>query len=763
MKKLVAMLIILTIFPFKFKSHSINSDEGDEWLTNARILTPYSYNLSWEDAIKKAVENNANVILDWAGFSDTYQGRILNINESIEELKEKTNFIHSNFPGIKYVVYVAPLEMQTIDSDMNEDGKDDDGKNSAYTDHPEWLQVGKDARKAVFYGCLPGMPFWVDEKSEDVWLSPSNREYKNIVLNIAKEIANFVDGVWLDVPHLCFEFGDVWKEQWCSLDEASMKDFYNDTGFILSPPLSPDWNNSSWLAFVKWRYKQINDFVGDFNKALKEVNPNCKLIVETSSSTVSSTQHGVDLELLNGACDAICHEYGGPFEDLQYYGWIYMLAHLKLWHDIDKNYSFLLSYVDGNNLNLLKFHAGIILASCYDNYYASGDETMSGYINENFLKELFRWLSNNDDYFCGWKNNPEIALIFSRNTLDYADKGSWEGYAYHDEITGSIMMLIQSNIQFKVIDERNLEEIKKYKAVILPEFSCMSEEQANILREYVMNGGILISTHETSLYNEYGIRRENFLLNDLFGVNLSDIEEKIYLNEYGKGKSIFYPLPVGRYYIWEANPWEEEGNEIEAEKWRGKFLELIEKANAPQDFEISGNAVAFKYEKDGREEIRIINFGGLEEIRIKGKIKDVKILNFMEEIIDVEFYENGNETIVYGNFSNQCTILYSKDEELFVEILKPSKGKIYFMDREIAIINSEKAIIIGKIYVEVTTNGNKVEFYLNDKIEFIDYSPPFEWLLSKNCFGNYEIKAISYLNGRSKEDSLSAFILQISF
>jgi hypothetical protein len=291
----------------------------------------------------------------------------------------------------------------------------------------------------------------------------------------------------------------------------------------------------------------------------------------------------------------------------------------------------------------------------------------------------------------------------------------------------------------------------------------MSEEQAEILREYVMNGGIMISTHETSLYDEFGKRRENLLLNDLFGVNLSDIEEKIYLNAYGNGKSIFYPLPVGRYYIWEANPWGEKGNEIEAEKWRRKFLELIEEADAPQDFEIYGNAVAFRYEKDGREEIRIINFGDLEEIRIKGKIKDLKILNFMEEIRDAEFYENENETIVYGNFSNQCTILYSKNDEFFVEILKPSKGKIYLAGREIARINSERAIIIGKIYVEVITNGKKVEFYLNDKIEFVDYSSPFEWLLNKNCFGNYEIKVISYLKGRIKEDSLSAFILQISF
>ncbi|MEM2387768.1 MAG: beta-galactosidase trimerization domain-containing protein [Candidatus Thermoplasmatota archaeon] len=761
MKKLVAIFIILTFFPFKIISYNINSESEDDWLYNARILTPYFYSLSWEEGVRKAVEKNANVILDWFGGSDTYQGRILSINESIRELEEKANFIHSNYPGIKYVVYIAPLEMQTIDSDMNRDGKDDDGKNSTYTDHPDWLQVGKEGSKAVFYGSMSGMPFWVDETSEDVWLSPSNKEYKNIIMNIAREMAKFVDGVWLDVPHLCFEFGYAWKEQWCSFDEASLNDFYSDTGFNLSLPIQPDWNNISWLSFIKWRYKQINDYIRDFNNALKEINRDCKLIVETSSSTVSSTQYGVDLKLLNEVCDAIAHEYSGPFKKIQYYGWLYMLANLKFWNDIDFKHSWLLSYVYENDIDLLNMHTWIILSSNYDNYYTSGDESMSGAIDENFIKEFFEWIGRNGEYFYGWENPAEIALVFSRNTLDYADKGGWEGYAYHDELIGSIMMLIQSNIQFKVIDEKDIKEIKRYKAVVLPDFSCMSEEQGEILRDYVKEGGILISTYETSLYNEFGKRRNNFLLQDLFGVNFSHIEEKIYLNEYGKGKSIFYPLPVGRYYIWEASPGEENGSQ-EAEKWRNKFLELIEKANIYQPFEILGNAIAFRYEKDGKEGIRILNFGDRAELKIRGKIKDAKILNFMEEVKDINFFEKENETIIEIE-SSYCSILYSIDEEPFIEILKPSKGKIYIADREIARVNSEKAIIIGKIRVNVITNGEKVDFYLNGKLEFSDNAPPYEWLLIKNCFGNYEIKAISYLNGRSREDNLSAFILQISF
>ena len=288
-------IITLLVFAMIFQPFFITTDD---WLTHARITTPYGYNLSWEEGLARAVSNGANVILDWAGFSDTYQGRILHFNESLNEFRQRVEYVHSHYPEIKYMVYIGPLEMQTPDADLNKDGKDDDGKNSTYTDHPEWLQVGIDGRKAVFYGSMPGMPFWVDETSEDVWLSPSNKEYRKIIMNIAKEVASTgVDAIWFDVPHLCFEFGDDWQNQWSTVDEYSRRDFYNDTGLLLpTPPIQPDWNDEVWLKFVEWRYKQILDFVRDFYDAIKEVNPDCKLIIETSSDgSVHTTQIASDI------------------------------------------------------------------------------------------------------------------------------------------------------------------------------------------------------------------------------------------------------------------------------------------------------------------------------------------------------------------------------------------------------------------------------------------------------------------------------------
>ncbi len=758
--KLIALFLALLIcinFPVK------HSGKIDDWLLHARISTPYGYDLSWEEGLDRAVNNGVNVILDWANFSDTYQGRILHFNESLNEFRQRVEYVHSHYPNIKYMVYIGPLEMQTYGSDLNKDGKDDDGKNSTYTDHPEWLQVGIDGRKAVFYGSMPGMPFWVNETSEDTWLSPSNKEYRRIIMNIAKEIASTgVDAIWFDVPHLCFEFGDDWQNQWATVDEYSRRDFYNDTGLMLAtPPIQPDWNDEVWLKFVEWRYKQILDFVRDFYNAIKGANPDCKLIIETSSDgSVHTTQVASDITKIPYVCDAIAHEYTGPFHEVQYYTWLHMLATLKLWHDFDlkagKNAVWLLSYVKHGMVDLARFHASLVITMGF-NYYTSGNIGMTGIVDEQFMHDFFEWLSKYDEYFYGWNNDANVAVVYSRYTLDYLDKGNWEGYAYHDGIKGILMMLIESNIPFEVITENDLNNLSKYDLVILPDFACMDESEAEMIRQYVKNGGKIIAINETSLYTKYGARRDDFLLKDVFGVSYNEVKEwQIYENEYGNGKAIFIITPIGRYYYWAAQPWSNFSYEREAEEIRNEFLKLFEKANISLPFSITGNAIAIPYEKGSQKMLRILNFNGIRwknavpspqdiEIRIRGNVTEVKLLDFMGEWRSIDIKKEGGESVINFMLYTQATLLYSLNEsKLYVAITKPRGGTLYFMDREIIPIASDKAIVIGRITVQVETNGDKVEFYVNDELKFIDNDESYEWIWNETAIGKYTIKVVAY-------------------
>lgn len=67
-------------------------------------------------------------------------------------------------------------------------------------------------------------------------------------------------------------------------------------------------------------------------------------------------------------------------------------------------------------------------------------------------------------------------------------------------------------ISTKVLDEKHL---MKYKVLILPTLTCMSEDTANALRKYASRGGSVISTFETGLYDVFGEKRNDFIIGDL--------------------------------------------------------------------------------------------------------------------------------------------------------------------------------------------------------------------------------------------------------
>ncbi|HEC95451.1 MAG TPA: hypothetical protein ENI50_00320, partial [Euryarchaeota archaeon] len=168
------------------------------------IIVLFSCSLGWSNArisayfdVEKAVEENASVILTWISTE--------NIGVTEEDLDYLRNLKReANRNGIKLLVYLAPLEIQTQNVDMNEDGIADKGKRSIYTEHPEWIQVGRDGRKAVFYG---NVAFWVDKHSEDVWICPNDPEYRSIFLKTVRKIAPCVDGIYLDVVIFLNSFG----------------------------------------------------------------------------------------------------------------------------------------------------------------------------------------------------------------------------------------------------------------------------------------------------------------------------------------------------------------------------------------------------------------------------------------------------------------------------------------------------------------------------------------------------------------------------
>jgi hypothetical protein len=84
---------------------------------------------------------------------------------------------------------------------------------------------------------------------------------------------------------------------------------------------------------------------------------------------------------------------------------------------------------------------------------------------------------------------------------------------------GIARALVEAHVPFDVLAEHNLtlERLSAYKVLVLPNTACMSDRLVQLIERYVAQGGGLVATCESSLYDAWGERRSDFGLKDLFG------------------------------------------------------------------------------------------------------------------------------------------------------------------------------------------------------------------------------------------------------
>lgn len=99
---------------------------------------------------------------------------------------------------------------------------------------------------------------------------------------------------------------------------------------------------------------------------------------------------------------------------------------------------------------------------------------------------------------------------------------------------GMFDLLTRGHIQFDLIDETSFKigQHKKYDAIIMTVAACISDEIADIVKEYVKEGGKLISDFDTGLYNEWCEKREQSVLAEVQGIQ-SYVETLSYLDGCG--------------------------------------------------------------------------------------------------------------------------------------------------------------------------------------------------------------------------------------
>ena len=149
------------------------------------------------------------------------------------------------------------------------------------------------------------------------------------------------------------------------------------------------------------------------------------------------------------------------------------------------------------------------------------------------VAEMYRLYHAWEPYLRNVAPLARVGLVYSQQTWHYYG-GEQAGAKVEDHVQGMYHALIEARLPFEMVHEGLLDEAhtRQFKTLILPNVAALSDAQCQQLREFVQRGGSLVATHETSLYDEWGVRRPDFGLADLFGTSFRGEVEGPMRNSY---------------------------------------------------------------------------------------------------------------------------------------------------------------------------------------------------------------------------------------
>ncbi|MBI3414468.1 MAG: beta-galactosidase trimerization domain-containing protein [Verrucomicrobia bacterium] len=377
--------------------------------------------------------------------------------------------------------------------------------------HPEWIAVEADGKPRRHWA------------SPEMWvtcaLGPYNFEF---MTGVKREIMSRyrVDGIFIN----------RWDGSGQCFCEHCRKNFKEATGHEL--PRTSDPQNPARRAYILWRQQRLFELWQLWDREVRAINPNSCVIPNTGGGATSSldmtrigelaptliadrqARRGVTVPWANGKNAKEFRATMGrkPIVGIFSVG----LEEPYRWKDSVQNAAeFQLWAADG-------------VANDLRPWFTKFSGTLH---DERWLKpieQLYRRYASWEKYLRNERPLARVAIVYSQQT------GWFHGGRIEDHIDGWYQALIEARVPFEMVHDRLLDagRLAAFQTLILPNTAALSAAQCNQLRAFVERGGSLIATHETSLCDEWGARRKNFGLADLFGADFAGRTEARMQNAY---------------------------------------------------------------------------------------------------------------------------------------------------------------------------------------------------------------------------------------
>jgi hypothetical protein len=134
---------------------------------------------------------------------------------------------------------------------------------------------------------------------------------------------------------------------------------------------------------------------------------------------------------------------------------------------------------------------------------------------------VLRWHKVNEEFLINRSPIATIGIVWSQENMDFYGRDETE-LMVELPWRGITQALIRARIPYLPV---HADHIDRLSLLILPNLGAMTDDQVASVKRFVKNGGGLIATGESSLYNELGDRRSDYALSELFGAHKEEKDQ----------------------------------------------------------------------------------------------------------------------------------------------------------------------------------------------------------------------------------------------
>lgn len=385
-----------------------------------------------------------------------------------------------------------------------------------YDAHPDWIAVDADGRKRRHWA-YPEL--WVT-----CALGPYNFEF---MTDVTREImSNYkLDGI----------FSNRWSGSGMCYCEHCAKNFRASTGMDL--PRTTDPKDPARRQYIVWHQERLFDLWRLWDAEVKKVNPHAAFLANSGGGALSQLDMKTVGELaptlfadrqarrgltLPWASGKNAKEYRATLGRKAIAGITSVgVEEPYRWKDsVQSSPEIHIWMVDGIAQGIrpwfTKFNA-----KPFDKRWFP------------VIEDVFDWHYKHERYLRNEEPIARVAMVYSQQTAMFYG-GDRAQAKLEDHTLGFYHALVEGRLPFEMVHDRLLDaaHIDRYRTLILPNIAALSDAQCKQLREFVERGGSIVATHETSLYDEWGVSRADFGLADLLGCSFDGGVEGPIQNSY---------------------------------------------------------------------------------------------------------------------------------------------------------------------------------------------------------------------------------------